>query len=63
MRDQVAFLQDEIVRKDQIIAAMTQRMAALPAPSADRPDTYQDVSGRVVETVRTPSRPWWQFWR
>lgn len=36
LQDQVVFLRDELVRKDQIIAALAQRMPLLPPPAEPR---------------------------
>lgn len=48
LREEVEWLRAEVVRKDQLLAALAQRVPALPPG----PTTEQGVR-----------RPWWQFWR
>jgi len=58
LREEVAWLREEVVRKDQLLAALAQRV---PALSAGQPAEVTEPNLRKARPGT--SRPWWQFWR
>ena len=75
LRDEVAFLRreletrdEEIRRRDHIIAGLVQRIPELSPGAAESPESHesprdepQDL-GYVYRVPEAPGRPWWKFW-
>lgn len=70
-RDQIAFLRDELQRKDAILMSLTQRIPELEAPqhqeSGEEPTRASaegargsEHHGDQVEPQRVAERPWWR---
>ena len=65
LEDQIAFLRQELERKDRILLNLTERIPQLEAPSEVResPETAEEQQGRGSvhpEPQATTSRPWWR---
>jgi len=62
LREQLAVWQEEARRKDHIIAALTERIPELEAPSESRGSSLTPCEGedRVEATPEEEKRPWWR---
>ena len=71
LEDQIAFLRNELERKDAILLNLTERIPAIEAPSEatearespESPGPTETPTPTRGEAQEATERRWWEFWR
>ena len=67
LQGEVTFLREEVRRRDQLLAAVLQRIPELPATAGPAGDGAGSVvpgaTWQASTSTAQRSRPWWRFWK
>jgi predicted ArsR family transcriptional regulator len=65
LREELAIRNEELRRKDHIIAALTERIPEIEAPPEQRESpetTSEEAEGEANKVPEEERRPWWRRW-